>query len=51
MGFDVQNSPPTGFEFGEQYPFLLPQHRQIWEPDTLENIRAHFEAWRKSRWV
>lgn len=51
MGFDVQNSPPSGFAFGESYPFLLPQHRQIWEPDTLENIRKHFRAWEKSRWV
>ncbi len=51
MGFDVQNSPPKGVEPGEGYPFLLPQHRQIWEPDTLENIRKHFRAWEKSRWV
>ena len=51
MGFDVQNSPQTGSIFGEQYPFLLPQHRQIWEPSTLENLRKHFSAWQKSRWV
>jgi hypothetical protein len=51
MGFDVQNSPPAGFKFGESYPFLLPQHRQIWEPDTLENIHKHFRAWEKSRWT
>lgn len=51
MGFDVQNSPPQGIEPGGQYPWLLPQHRQIWEPDTLENIRKHFDLWRKSRWV
>lgn len=47
MGFDVQNSPPAGFSFGESYPFLLPQHKQIWEPDTLENIRRHFNLWRR----
>jgi hypothetical protein len=51
MGFDVQNSPPKGVEKFGQYPFLLPQHRQIWEPDTIENIRKHFEAWRKGRWI
>jgi hypothetical protein len=51
MGFDVQNSPPQGVAFGESYPFLLPQHKQVWEPDTLENIRKHFAEWQKSRWV
>lgn len=51
MGFDVQNSPPQGVEHGGRYAFMLPQHQQIWEPDTLENIRKHFEAWRRSRWV
>lgn len=51
MGFDVQNSPPPDIEFGGRYPFMLAQHHQIWEPSTLENLRKHFEAWRKSRWV
>lgn len=49
MGFDVQNSPPSGVAFGESYPFLLPQHRQIWEPDTPDNIRRHFDAWLAKR--
>lgn len=54
MGFDVQSSPMTSFgvPFGEQYPFLIPEkHRQIYEPDTLDNLRKHFDLWRKSRWV
>ena len=53
MGFDVQNSPmiPLGIPMGEPYPFLLPQHKQVYEPDTLENIRRNFDEWRKSRWV
>jgi hypothetical protein len=53
MGFDVQNSPmiPLGIPMGEPYPYLLDQHRQIYEPDTLENIRKHFDAWLKGRWV
>lgn len=51
MGFDVQNSPPKGVPHGGRYNFMLPQHQQIWEPDTLPVIRKHFEAWLKSRWV
>lgn len=53
MGFDVQNSPMMkfGVPFGQPYPFLLPQHRQIYEPDELPNIRKHFEAWLKGRWI
>lgn len=53
MGFDVQNSPmiPLGIPMGEPYPYLLDQHRQVYEPDTLENIRKNFEAWLKGRWV
>lgn len=51
MGFDVQASPMVnlGVPFGEPYPFLLPQHRQIYEADTLENIRKHFEAWKREK--
>lgn len=51
MGFDVQKSPPTGagVPFGESYPFLLPQHTQIYEPDDLDVIRRHFSAWRGRR--
>lgn len=54
MSFDVQSSPmtPLGIPMGEPYPFLMPdRHFQIYEPDELEVIRRHFEAWRKSRWV
>lgn len=53
IGFDVQNSPmiPLGIPMGESYPFLLPQHKQVYEPDTLENIRKHFDQWLKGRWV
>lgn len=53
MGFDVQQSPmiPLGIPMGEPYPYLLDQHRQVYEPDTLENIRKHFDAWLKGRWV
>jgi hypothetical protein len=51
MGFDVQNSPMVGFgvPLGEPYPFLLPQHRQIYEPDELAVIRKHFELWKEGR--
>jgi hypothetical protein len=47
MGFDVQSSPMVkfGVPFGQPYPFLLPQHRQIYEPDELPVIRRHFEQW------
>lgn len=47
MGFDVQKSPMTniGIPMGVPYPFLLPQHRQIYEPDDLDVIRRHFDAW------
>jgi hypothetical protein len=54
MGFDVQKSPMKGYgvPYGESYPWLLPdRHYQIYEPDNLENIRKHFEAWLKRRWV
>lgn len=51
MGFDVQNSPPQGVEPGGRYPFLLEQHHQVWEPDTLENLRKHFAAWERTRWT
>jgi hypothetical protein len=51
MGFDVQNSHMVkiGVPFGEPYPWLLPQQRQIYEPDTLEVIRRHFAAWQCRR--
>lgn len=54
MGFDVQNSPMVklGVPFGEPYPFLLrDRHYQVYEPDTLDNLRRHFENWRRSRWI
>lgn len=51
MGFDVQQSPMTGFgvPFGDPYPFLLPQHRQIYEPDELPVLRKHFELWMREK--
>lgn len=51
MGFCVNESPMTkfGVPFGEKYPFCLPQHHQIYETDTPEAIRRHFEAWKKSQ--
>lgn len=36
----------TGIAFGEQYPWLRPGQRLIWEDDSLENLRRHFAAWR-----
>jgi hypothetical protein len=46
MGFDVQKSPMTDcVPFGDSYPFLLPQHKQIYEPDDLSVLRSHFRAW------
>lgn len=49
MGFDVQNSPmtPIGIPMGKPYPFLLPQHKQIYEPAEPEVIRRHFREWRE----
>lgn len=35
-----------GMAFGEQYPWVLPQHRLIWEDDTLDNIRKQFAKWK-----
>lgn len=51
MGFCVNESPMTGFgvPMGERYPFLLPQHHQIYETDTLENIRRNFQEWLRAR--
>lgn len=48
MGFCVNESPMAsyGVPLGEKYPFCLPQHQQIYESDTLENIRRNFEAWK-----
>jgi len=51
MGFDVNNSRPKGIPPGGRYPFMLPQHHQIWEDATLENIRKHFKAWSSSKWA
>jgi hypothetical protein len=51
MGFDVQKSPMKGFgvPFGESYPWLLKdRHFQVYEPDTLENMRKHFAAWKRT---
>ncbi len=49
MSFDNQKSPmhKSGVPFGEKYPFMLPQHFMIYEPDELPVIRRHFEAWRR----
>lgn len=51
MGFCVNDSPMSGFgvPYGEPYPFLLPQHRQIYESDELPAIQRHFEAWLKEK--
>ncbi len=48
MSFDVGQSPliNLGIPMGGQYPFLLSNHRQIYEPDTSETIRKHFYHWR-----
>lgn len=45
IGFCVNDSPMDrfGVPYGERYPFLLPQHHQIYESDTLENIRKNWE--------
>lgn len=54
MGFDLQKSTMVklGVPFGEPYPFLMAdRHRQIYEPDTLENMRKNFKMWRASLWV
>ncbi len=51
MQFDVQKGPPknAGLAHGERYPFLLPQHHQIYEPDDLDVIRRHFAAYREGQ--
>lgn len=46
MGFDVQKSRPDGLEFGESYPWCIPnKHKQIYEPDDLDVIWKHFRHW------
>lgn len=51
MGFCVNDSPMDrfGVPYGEPYPFLLPQHRQVYESDSLEVIRKHFNIWRSEQ--
>ena len=51
MVFDMQKSPLTklGVPFGEPYPFALPQHQMIYEPDELPVIRRHFYRWLEAR--
>lgn len=45
-GFDVGMSPPKGVHYGGRYPFMLPQHHQIWERPTLELLRRWFREWK-----
>lgn len=51
MCFDCQHGSLAhlGLEYGAPYPFMRPQHQQIYETPTPEAIRRHFEAWLKSK--
>lgn len=51
MAFDYQKSSMrgAGLQPGEKYPFCLPQHHMIYEPDDLDVIHKHFNAWRNSK--
>lgn len=53
MCFDCQHGSLVhlGLPYGAPYPFMRPQHQQIYEPPTPEALRWHFEAWlnRKER--
>ena len=51
MCFDLQHGGLShlGVPQGQGYPFLKPQHQQIYESPTPENIRRHFKAWLESR--
>ncbi|MGP1675911.1 MAG: hypothetical protein ACTS6J_01980 [Burkholderiales bacterium] len=51
MHFDNQKSSLAhiGVPYGEKYPFMLPQHQMIYEPDDLPVIRKHFAAWRDGK--
>lgn len=46
MQFGCHISPMTkyGVRYGDALPWLLPQHKQIYEPDDLPVIRKHFNA-------
>lgn len=37
-----------GMADGEQYPWLLPNQRAIWEQATGESLRRHFAHWRET---
>ncbi len=37
-----------GMAAGEQYPWLLPNQRAIWEEATPESLRRHFYHWREN---
>lgn len=38
-----------GIPDGSQYPWAFPHQRLIWDPDSPENIRKHFEAWKSAQ--
>ena len=46
--FDDKSGKNAGVAFGERYPFMLPQHHIIYEPDDLPVIRKHFYTWKES---
>lgn len=37
-----------GMADGEQYPWMLPNQRAIWELATRESLRRHFKHWERS---
>ena len=51
MAFDFQKSAKaierqSGMKFGQQLPWATKDQFQVWEPDNLDVIMRHFEAWR-----
>lgn len=37
-----------GLKDGDQYPWMLPNQRAIWEEATAESLRRHFHHWKRT---
>jgi hypothetical protein len=49
FGCNPEDSTKAGLRMGSALPWLLPQHRQVFEPAELPVIRRHFAEWREVR--
>lgn len=49
FGCQPHDSLKVGLGAGKPLPYLLPQHRQIFEPAELSVIKRHFEEWTATR--